>query len=108
MRKVYGSQLFPMVGHLKTVLECHGIGCTIKNEFLGGAAGEIPPVECWPELWIIDDDKYNEAAAIVDAISLEDCALSAGKWVCLCGENIESQFTDCWHCGASRMAPVQR
>ena len=102
MRKVYGSQLFPMVGHLKNVLESHGIDCIVKNEYLGGASGEIPPVECWPELWVMEDNKYDEAAAIVSAASLENLVEPAGRWTCSCGENLEGQFTDCWRCGASR------
>lgn len=102
MRKVYGSQLFPMVGHLKNVLESHGIHCTIKNEFLGGAAGEVPPIECWPELWVIEDNEFDEATAIVSVASLEYSAVSAETWSCVCGEALEGQFTACWRCGASR------
>ena len=100
MRKVYGSQLAPMVGHLKNVLESHGINCLIKND-LGGAAGEIPPIECWPELWILDDYQFDEASAIVSAASLENSVAPKGRWICSCGEELEGQFTDCWRCGAS-------
>ena len=104
MRKVYGSQLIPMVGHLKNVLESHGIHCVVKNALLGGALGEAPPVECWPQLWVIEDNKYDEAAASVSAASLENAVEPAGRWLCACGEELEGQFTDCWRCGTSRPA----
>ena len=104
MRKVYGSQLIPMVGHLKNVLESHGIHCVVKNALLRSALGEAPPVECWPQLWVIEDNKYDEAAAIVSAASLENAVEPAGRWLCACGEELEGQFTDCWRCGTSRPA----
>jgi hypothetical protein len=104
MRKVYGSQLLPMVGHLRNVLEAHGIECLLKNEFTTGAIGELPPTECWPELWVMDDMRFDEAAAIVSAASLENLAESGSHWTCdHCGEQLEGQFTDCWNCGHSRI-----
>ena len=103
MRKVYASQLAPMVGHLRNVLESHGITCMVKNEYLAGAAGELPPTECWPELWVMEDAKYDEAVAIVSAASLENLVEPGGRWICdRCGEELEGQFTDCWRCGAGR------
>lgn len=103
MRKVYSSQLVPMVGHLRNVLESHGIDCIVKNDFLCGAAGELPPNECWPELWIMEDRHYDEAVAIVSAASLENLVDPGGRWICAsCGEELEGQFTDCWSCGSSR------
>jgi hypothetical protein len=104
MRKVYGSQLLPMVGHLRNVLEAHGIECLLKNEFTSGAIGELPPGECWPELWIMDDARFDEAAAIVSAVSLENLADPGEGWRCeQCGELLEGQFTHCWNCGHSRV-----
>ena len=103
MRKVYTSQLGPMVGHVRHVLEAHDIRCLTKNEFLNGAIGELPPNECWPELWILDNDRYDEALAIVAAAALDNGVAGEGRWQCKnCQEELEAQFTDCWQCGASR------
>ena len=88
-----------MVKHLKNLLESHGINCVLKNENLGGAAGELPPTECWPELWLTDDKDYDEACRLV----------SAGEtiqppWTCGgCGEVLEGQFDRCWNCGEYRL-----
>ena len=109
MRKVYSSQLAPMVGHMQTVLESHGLHCLIKNEFLGGAVGELPPNECWPELWILDDTKYDEAIAIVSAAALDNAVDVEGRWRCPnCDEELEGQFTDCWQCGTGRPETADR
>ncbi len=103
MRKVYSSQLVPMVGHLRNVLESHGIRCIVRNDYLAGAAGELPPSECWPELWVMDDAQFEEAVAIVSAASLENLIEPGARWTCKsCGEVLEGQFTDCWRCGSGR------
>ena len=94
-----------MVGHLRNVLEAHGIECLLKNEFTSGAIGELPPFECWPELWVMDDSRFEEASAIVSAASLENLVEPTTRWTCTnCKEELEGQFTDCWNCGHSRVS----
>ncbi len=98
MKKIYTSPDRLMVFHFKNLLESHNIICLIKNEFLAGAAGELPPHECWPELWVEDDKKYNSALEI-----LKKNWSAVPAWTCtLCGEALEGQFTACWRCGESR------
>ena len=93
-----------MVGFLRAILEDHGIVCIIKNEHLSGAAGELPPIECWPELWVTDDSDYTNACKLIkDALNAND--RDSQTWSCpSCGEVIEGQFTDCWNCGQSRFS----
>ena len=102
MRKVYASDDFLLVGHLRQVLENHHVHCVVRNEHLIGGAGELPPIECWPELWIVDDDQWEKARALVDAC-LPDRSRQRRPWCCPgCGESLEGQFTECWRCGAPR------
>lgn len=106
MKKVYGSYNNFIVGSLKHVLEQHGIRCIVKNEHLQGGAGELPPTECWPELWVMEDETYERAREIVLA-ALGGETEPGPAWRCpRCGEQIEGQFTECWHCGASRPFPA--
>ena len=98
MKTVYSAANMSLVSIFQYVLEGHGISCWIKNEFLSAGAGEIPPIECWPQI-CVDDEVYPEAQRIVDAALAVEVA--AG-WKCTCGEEMEGQFTDCWHCGKSR------
>jgi len=74
----------------------------VKNSFLSGAAGELPPTEVWPILCVEDERDYGRAKQIVDE-ELNRLEETSQHWVCHhCGETIEGQFTDCWKCGSPR------
>ncbi len=104
MKTVYSASNIALVSLFKNILESHGIECWVKNQFLGAAVGDLPPIECWPQL-CVDDDKFEEAQRIVEeALSSENDPTKA--WKCeSCGEEIEGQFTECWNCGKSRPDP---
>lgn len=102
MKKLYSAQDPLMIGHLKNVLEASGIDCVVKNIYLSIAAGEIPPIECWPELWVVDDARYAEARELLNRARAPVRAVST-PWRCRrCRREIEGQFTECWNCGSSR------
>lgn len=91
-----------MIGHLKNVLAAAGIKCVARNIDLVSAAGELPPVDCWPELWVIDDDKFPRAQAVLKK-ALAPLRVVRKPWACGgCGETIEGQFSECWNCGRDR------
>jgi len=91
-----------MIGHLKNVLATFGIRCIARNLDLSSAAGELPPIECWPELWVIDDDKVAKAKSILKK-TLAPLESVKKSWLCSgCGETIEGQFSECWNCGRDR------
>jgi rubrerythrin len=99
MKKIYSAQNSLMIGHLKNLLEAYGIECEIKNTYLAVAAGEIPPIECWPELWVTDDAKETEARMFLERI-LAPLESIKKSWKCVnCGEEVEGQFAECWNCG---------
>lgn len=101
MKKVYSSENVPLVGYLKSILDSHNIDCFVKNEHLSAGAGELPPIECWPELWVTDATNYVRAKHIVDTTIAEPLTQSS-DWSCQnCGELIEGQFGVCWQCGQS-------
>lgn len=100
MKTVYSAPNQPLVSIFQNILEGHGIHCWLKNQFLSAGVGDIPPIECWPQL-CVDDRDYPEAQRIVDEAM---AARALPSWVCgSCGETMEGQFTDCWKCGASRL-----
>ena len=92
------------VAILQSSLEAIGIPCMIRNEHLSMAKGEIPITECYPELWILNDDDYARANEMVETwrksrVQIHDA------WPCPhCNETIEGQFTSCWKCGQERQA----
>ena len=98
MLKVYTCDNIMQAGLVKSRLESSGITCLLKNESLAGGIGELPPIECWPEVWITDDSDLVQARRIIDAMQPET-GVVCESWKCKCGETIEGQFTHCWNCG---------
>ena len=102
MKRVYSVKDPLMVSHLKNVLETYGVECVVRNTFLGIAAGEIPPTDCWPELWVVDENRSAEARSILEK-TLAPLKAIRKPWTCPhCGEEIEGQFSECWNCGKTR------
>lgn len=99
LRTVYSASNLAIVSIFQNILEGYGIRCWLKNEFLHAGIGEIPPIECWPQLCVNDDD-FEEAKRIIDE-ALSEKTIPA--WKCAsCGEKVEGQFSGCWNCGKSR------
>jgi hypothetical protein len=102
MKKVYGSHDPLLIGQLREVLEAQHIGCITRNDYLMGAAGELPPTECWPEIWVLDDAQAERARALVDAF-LAAAEAPGGPWRCpRCEEALDGAFSQCWRCGYER------
>jgi len=99
MHKVHTAESLIEIAHLRNLLEAAGIRCEVRNDRLGGVVGEIPFVECWPELWVRDGGDVLRARGMIDE-SLRPVT-DASDWTCpSCGELIEAQFAQCWHCAA--------
>lgn len=81
-------------------LRAAGIQCEVRNTALSGALGEIPFLECAPQLWIEYDHQEPRAREILQQFQRP---MSGPRWQCSkCGENSEPQFGSCWQCGATR------
>ena len=48
-----------MLSLFKNELEAQGIECVLRGEHLLGGVGELPPIECWPELWVVDEGQQR-------------------------------------------------
>ena len=66
MKKVYTGTNLVDCSFRRTILESHGIQCLIKNELLSPLAGGVPEPEVWPELWILDDERFDEAVKLLE------------------------------------------
>jgi hypothetical protein len=100
VKVVFSSPNYLLVAHYRGLLESAGIPCHLRNEYLAGAAGELPPTECWPELCVEQRWEGAARAAIAEA---QAGAPGSPDWTCPgCGEGIEGQFTACWNCGRER------
>lgn len=77
------------------VLNEAGIAASVQRQFLGSAAGELPPDQCLPEVWVTHDEQHGAATALIDEL----LSLPQRRWRCGCGELVEGGFESCWNCG---------
>ncbi|WP_448566447.1 putative signal transducing protein [Thalassotalea ganghwensis] len=96
MKMVYTHSNRLIVGNIKNLVESQRIDVFVKNEYAQGAIGEISTLDCWPELWVINDHDYSKAMAVV---ANANQAKHADQWICnACLELNEPTFELCWNC----------
>jgi len=90
--------------HCANLLRSAGIAAEVRNIYLAGALGDIPFIEAGPQVWI----EVLQDEAIAHAVLAQVGATpTQPDWCCQqCGEPIEGQFAQCWHCGAGRPGGV--
>ncbi|MGP1681474.1 MAG: putative signal transducing protein [Giesbergeria sp.] len=74
-----------------------GMPASVQRQYLGSAAGELPPHECLPEIWLQHSEHKERALALLEELK----SLPQRRWHCpACGELVEGGFEQCWNCGA--------
>lgn len=75
-----------------------GVAVTVQRQFSSGIAGEIPPDQALPELWVQHDEQHGRALALLQELTNAPNRL----WDCpVCRERIDGPFEQCWNCGAA-------
>jgi hypothetical protein len=100
MKKVYSTEILANAWNIKNVLEQHDIEAVIKNENLFSVSGEVPFLECLPQIWVkpLDFVRAKQIIADLDASSEE----VGPDWVCAsCGESNLNNYAICWSCESS-------
>ena len=72
-----------------------GFSASVQRYFLRGIAGELPPGQCLPKVWLTNDQEEPRAKAMLEGLQ----NLPHRRWVCACGELVEGGFEECWQCG---------
>ena len=99
MKRLFVSQSLVEVESLKELLSTDGILCTIRNQQGSSLAGEVPFVEVFPELWVVNDADFDRAKELLEEQASGD-EVERPMWVCAgCGEKHVGLFTACWKCG---------
>lgn len=76
-----------------------GIESSVQRAYASGIAGEIPPDQALPEIWVEDAAQYERARTLLHEIQ----HLPHRHWLCrACGESVDGPFEQCWNCGAAR------
>ncbi|MFT6927465.1 MAG: hypothetical protein ACJAZP_003101 [Psychromonas sp.] len=96
MKMVYSNENQFLVSNVKNLIEAQEIDTFIKNEFAQGAAGEISPLDSWPEVWIYNDSDFDRA---VEIVTLSQRRSTTVDWICEnCSEKNDPSFEICWNC----------
>ena len=75
-----------------------GVPTTVQRAYASSIAGEVPPDQTLPEVWVMDDEQLEAARALLTQLRHPPHR----HWVCPgCHEHIEGPFEQCWNCGAS-------
>jgi hypothetical protein len=93
-----------LIQSVKSELDALSIPYLVKNEFAGGAMGELPWQESQPELWLVDESWSVRANKVVSSLMDSHQAPQQFPWVCSgCNEPNGAAFDMCWQCGESRL-----
>ncbi len=90
---------------LKALLEQEGISAVVRgDDVVPLQGGTLFSMEVRPSVWVFDDERRDRAQALADDYRRPRAPLASedATWACICGEAIETQFSECWHCGRSR------
>lgn len=73
-----------------------GIDASVQRYFASSIAGDIPPDQALPEIWVHDDAQVERARTLLRELQRPVWR----HWVCpQCSERVEGPFEQCWNCG---------
>jgi len=102
MKKLISQSSLIELAPYEFALNVADIKFSRKNEFISGAIGDLPFTEVWPELWLINDEQFEQADKICQRITLE-VNNNDIDWSCVqCKEINANSFEFCWSCGELR------
>lgn len=72
-----------------------GVASSVQRAWAGSIAGEIPPDQSLPEVWVHDDAQVDTARRL-----LADLLQAPRRhWRCpSCGVEVDGPFEQCWNC----------
>ena len=75
-----------------------GVATTVQRQYASSIAGEVPPDQTLPELWVQDDHQLEHARTLLHVLRNPPHR----HWACAaCHEVIDGPFEQCWNCGAA-------
>jgi len=75
-----------------------GVATSVQRQYASSIAGEVPPDQTLPELWVQDADQLERARTLLHELRNP----VNRRWGCPgCGELIEGPFEQCWNCGTA-------
>jgi hypothetical protein len=98
MRRLVTAPNLALATLWSDMLRQAGFDTSVQRAYTSSIAGELPPDQCLPEVWVMDDAQYAPAQALLAELRHAPYRV----WVCpACHEQVEGPFDQCWNCGAS-------
>jgi hypothetical protein len=101
MRRITRAPNIAIAALWVDALKHAGIDASMQRYFLGSIAGDLPPDQCYPEVWIADDAQEARAKELLRDLQ----HTPQHRWTCVCGEFVEGGFQACWSCGTEMPRP---
>ncbi len=106
MKQLFASDEPFLMQSLRSALDAAGVPYLMKNEYAGGAIGELPWQDTQQELWLVDESWESKAHRVLRHWRDNQRDGHASDWHCpQCGEQNGSAFECCWSCGAHADTP---
>lgn len=98
MKKIYTAEHPAEAFFVQGLLESHGIPAQVRGAELFSAQGVLPVYGvAQATVWIADAEPESAVLSLIAGTRAP-----AACWRCpQCGELLEPQFSDCWHCTAA-------
>jgi hypothetical protein len=75
-----------------------GFAANVQRAYASSIAGEVPPDQCLPEVWVVEDEQLDAARALLMQLR----HAPHRHWVCpACHERVDGPFEQCWSCGGA-------
>ena len=78
-----------------------GFDANVQRAYASSIAGEVPPDQTLPELWVQDAAQFDRAKTLLHELRHPPHR----SWACPgCRELIDGPFEQCWNCGTAMPA----
>lgn len=75
-----------------------GYDASVQRAYASSIAGEVPPDQCLPEVWVNDETQFDAARTLLEQLRRAPYR----HWVCpACHERVDGPFEECWNCGGA-------
>jgi hypothetical protein len=97
MRRLVQAPNVALAALWADLLRQAGIDASVQRYYASSIAGDIPPDQALPEIWVMHDEQFDRANEF-----LADLRRPVWRhWACpQCREIIDGPFEQCWQCGA--------
>ena len=100
LKKIYSAASLPDAHLIRNLLGEAGIEAHVLNENAQGGVGQLPVMEAYPQIWIVDEREMSRAREIIQAFEHMPSIRSTVRCQ-QCAEDNPSNFQVCWNCGAN-------